>query len=286
MTKPEVVTKESLILDLNQTDPNPSTDRIAFHINDWASAIFEVFNFFKKEITGDARHNEIKTELDKMVSEYRPLFNQVHYTSSSVGPMRPSEIMMICCGFESQQINPSAYQPIPGEMQANTSEIHKKHFAGLIKKGKELVVKMSRNEGFTSFMTGKTTRGIECNRYASPVFNYAMFGMSVQTDQTVGERFIELMGHFFITDQEQDDANFGTPEFMTKLKIKHTLTALGIAEQYDVIMERQQQQEESTNTKRRKLGGRSSLRRKKRKSTKRGSSLRRKKRKSTKRRKS
>jgi hypothetical protein len=108
------------------------------------------------------------------------------------------------------------------------------------------------------------------------------------------------MDKFFITDKEQTHANFGNYEFMTKLKIKHTLAALGIEEQYDQIMERQaaaaaaeraeRAKERDINQDQRNVkkqqGGRSSLRRKKRKSTKRGSSLRRKKRKSTKRRKS
>jgi hypothetical protein len=251
---PEVVTEKSLIDDLRRTT---QTDIIAY-INLWAASIFGIFNFYEKDFPGD---NEIKEELAEMVRTYAPLFNPVYATTISFGPMRPSEIMMICCGFESQQLNPSAYQPIPGEMQANTSQVHRDNFKELITKGKELVHKMSRNESFTSFMTCET------NRYWSPVFNYAMFGMSVQTEhQTVGERFIELMGHFFITDEEQMVDNFGNYDVMTKLKIKHTLAALGI----EALM---------------KMGG-SSLRRKKRKSAKRGSSLRRKKRKSTKRRKS
>jgi hypothetical protein len=261
---PEVVTEKSLIDDLRRT--TQTTDRIAYHINFWAASIFGIFNFYEKDFPGDARHNEIKKDLAEMVSTYAPLFNPVYATtttSSDKTPMRPSEIMMICCGFESQQLNPFAYQPIPDEMQKTTSEIHRSHFKELIAKGKALVVKMSRNASFTSFMTGETTTG----RYWSPVFNYAMFGTSVQTEhQTVGERFIELMGHFFITDEEQRVDNFGNYEVMTKLKIKHTLAALGI----EAPM---------------KMGG-SSLRRKKRKSAKRGSSLRRKKRKSTKRRKS
>lgn len=275
MTKAEVVTKESLIRYLTNSDP--STDRIASHINSWAASIFGIFNFFENE-----KHNEIKEELDNMVIEYSPLFDQV-YTSSSheKRPMTPSEKMMICCGFESQKYVTGVYQSQPGEMQAKTSKVHRDNFKELIAKGKELVATMSKNESFTSFMTGKTSRGKKCDRYWSPVFNYAMFGMSghqPQPYQTVRERFIELMGHFFITDQEQEDdvSSFGTPEVMTKLKIKRTLAALDIEEQYDLIMKRQAE---------RAKGG-SSLRRKKRKSTKRGSSLRRKKRKSTKRRKS
>jgi hypothetical protein len=269
MTESEVVTKDSLIDDLRRTIQ--TTDRIAYHINFWAASIFGIFNFYEKDFPGDTKHNEIKAELAKMVSEYRPLFDPVYTSSSSrdTGPMTPSEKMMICCGFESQKYDPDAYRPHPGEMQANTSEIHRDHFKELIAKGKELVVKMSRNESFTSFMRGKTA-----TRYWSPVFNYAMFGMSVQEHQTVGERFIELMGHFFITDEEQGVANFGNYEVMTELKIKHTLAALGI-EDYDERI-----------VKKIRHGGRRSLRRKKRKSTKRGSSLRRKKRKSAKRRKS
>lgn len=115
MTEAEVVTKDSLIRDLNQSDP--STDRIAFHINSWAASIFGIFNFYeKKDIPDD---DEIKTELAKMVG---PLFDSV-YTSSSheKRPMTPSEKMMICCGFESQKYDPGVYQSQPGEMQAQTS---------------------------------------------------------------------------------------------------------------------------------------------------------------------
>ena len=293
MTEAKVVTKDYLIDELRRTDP--STDRIASHINSWADSIFGIFNFYEKDIPGDGKHEEIKTELAKMVG---PLFDSV-YTSSSheKRPMTPSEKMMICCGFESQKYDPGAYPPHPGEMQAETSDIHNNRFKDLIGKGKELVRKMSLNQSFTSFMTGETSRGKKCHRYWSPVFNYAMFGMSGQNEhQTVGERFIELMGHFFITDEEQDDSKFGDYEFMTKLKIKHTLAALGIEQQYDLIIKRQAAAERAEreedrgqyerDLKKQKERGGSSLRRKKRKSTKRGSSLRRKKRKSTKRRKS
>ena len=269
----EVVTKDSLIDELRRTDP--STDRIAFHINSWADSIFGIFNFYEKDIPGDGKHEEIKTELAKMVG---PLFDSV-YTSSSheKRPMTPSEKMMICCGFESQKYDPGSYPPQPGAMQAQTSDIHKTHFKELIAKGKELVRKMSRNQSFTRFMSGETSTRVKCDRYWSPVFNYAMFGMSGQEEsQFLRDRFIQLMSHFFITDKEQGDSNFGTSEFMTKLKIKHTLTALGFGEnEFPAIVKKGSRSRSRSNSRgrsnrsRRNSRGGSSLRRKKRKSTKR-----------------
>jgi hypothetical protein len=277
MSKPEV-TKDSLIDDLRKRGPD--IHHIAYPINHWASEIFGVFNFFEKNNPGDVKHNKIKKELAEMVDHYKPLFTvYIRPLSLETRPMTPSEIMMICCGFESQMPNTGTYQPNPGPMQDHTSPIHRTHFAELIRKGKQLVGEMSRNESFTSFMTGETARGDKCERYSSSVFNYAMFGMSVQQEpQTVGERFIQLMGHFFITNEEQKDASFGNYrnyEFMTKLKIRHTLTALGFYEhEFPDIVKRIRSRSRS------RSGSRSRSRSGSRSRSRGGSSLRRKKRKS------
>ena len=287
----EVVTKDYLIDELRRTDP--STDRIAFHINSWAASIFGIFNFYEKDFPGDGLHKKIKAELAEMVdgTKYRPLFQ------AEKRPMTPSEIMMICCGFESQMTD-TGYPPRRSEMQAETSGIHKTHFKELIAKGKALVRKMSKNESFTSFMTGITPRSATCDRYWSPEFKYAMFGMSFQPEsQSVGDRFIELMSDFFITDKERRDSNFGTSEFMTKLKIKHTLAALGFGEnEFPAIVKKGRSRSRSRSNSRGRSNSRSrsnsrgrsnrSRSNRSRSNSRGGSSLRRKKRKSTKRRKS
>ena len=260
--RPPKYTKTYFIQEVSNNSKN-DIDAIASSINSWANSIFSVFNFFDNKDTDDVK--QINAKLAKMVRVYSPLFDPVHISSSSHAEKRPmtsSEKMMICCGFESEQYEPGAYQPFPSQMQDTTSQVHRDHFKALIKKGRSLVAKMSRVESFTRFMRDN----------ANPVFKYAMFDMSVRPEsQFLGDRFIELMGKFFITDEEQRGSKFGDYEFMTKLKIKHTLTALGFDENElpEIVKHRIRSRSRSkSRSKTPEIGG-SSLRRKKRKSTKR-----------------
>jgi len=215
--------KDSIISYINTKCRN--LEDLAEYVNNLAYEIFRPFEFFNREVAepDDDKYYEFRTQLINLYEKY----------IGSSTPFNPIPIIMLLCGFQPHIMTPTfqaanlySVQSRPDYHYENhTSREHKDDFKQLQEIGLDFLKRLLEYKEFNTYL-GTLFLPVR-------IITLSLAGSNVSGihGDKMNYRFNSVITGFFITDEEFKNPKFSDTEnavYMTVLKIKHTLDALGI----------------------------------------------------------
>jgi hypothetical protein len=162
--------------------------------------------------------------------ELTGILKEVHYTyfkqDKKIGPI---DLVLFMCGFEPVAVRPGQYEQMEygtpiSPMLEKTTDVHKKNFIPLQKKGREFLDKLLSFGPFNKHLDTINKNIIPSNQPHRVV-------MLTFTGITSNENFIHIIEQLFITPDERKNPKFERKNnslYMSELKTKRLMKLFGL----------------------------------------------------------